>query len=373
MTLAPLLHNDTLCIAIKGKFNAAVSNLLRNYAGIRYSRTHHCYYVFYTDEDLARLKALLQPHGQPDDSGWQMMAHRPLRQAYLRPHVTIPPLYQETLIKMRYSKATIENYVAQFRQFLIYLFPKNEDDIDDAVIHRYLLYLIQEKKVSLATQNQAINAIKFYLEEVKKGERKTYYIERPRKDWKLPIVLSEEEMGRLLRCTENVKHRCILLLLYSAGLRISELLNLMPADIDHDRKVIYVRNGKGSKDRITLLSEVAYKFLQHYFALYKPLKWIFEGPDGSTYSPRSVNRIVKKSARKAGVTKRISAHTLRHSFATHLLENGTDLRYIQALLGHESTKTTERYAHVTRKGFDQLVSPLDKLAQNITLEGNKDI
>lgn len=162
-------------------------------------------------------------------------------------------------------------------------------------------------------------------------------------------------------------------LLYASGLRISELLNLRWTDIDEGRKVIHVRSGKGNKDRITLLSPVAFEYLIFYRAKYQTKEWIFEGLDKNRYSARSVNRLIKRSAEKAGIQKNISAHTLRHSFATHLLEHGTDLRYIQALLGHESSRTTERYTHVTRKGFEQLESPLDKVASKFNLGSNKDI
>jgi integrase/recombinase XerD len=139
-------------------------------------------------------------------------------------------------------------------------------------------------------------------------------------------------------------------LLYSSGLRISELLNLKKGDLDRYRMVVVVRRGKGMKDRISLLSRVALECLDQYFALYQPVNWLFEGPDGKRYSASSVNQIVMRCAKKAGISKRVTAHTLRHSFATHLLEKGTDLRYIQVLLGHGSSKTTERYTHVTRGG-----------------------
>jgi site-specific recombinase XerD len=249
---------------------------------------------------------------------------------------------------------------------------KGMTDITDSIVHDYMIYLVRIRKVSLSTQNQAINAIKFYLEHVKKGERKVYYLDRPRNEWKLPVVLSEDEIALLLKHTKNIKHRCLLLLLYSAGLRISELLNLSWNDIDPDRQVIHVRDGKGKKDRITLLSPLAYKQLTDYLQKYRAATWLFEGPGGRPYSNRSVNSIIKRSCALAGITKRVSAHTLRHSFATHLLEHGTDLRYIQSLLGHESSKTTERYTHVTRKGFDQLVSPLNRIAEKLTFD-NKEI
>ena len=151
---------------------------------------------------------------------------------------------------------------------------------------------------------------------------------------------------------------------------MGELLKLRYNDIDSARGVIEIKNGKGSKDRITLLSALAYKSIVQYMAIYKPEHWLFEGPDKEPYSARSVNNIIKRSGTKAGICKNISAHTLRHSFATHLLERGTDLRYIQLLLGHESSKTTERYLHLTKKGFEQLVSPLDNLADKAIFDNN---
>ena len=157
-----------------------------------------------------------------------------------------------------------------------------------------------------------------------------------------------------------------------AGLRQGELIGLKWTDIDVDRKMIYVRGAKGMKDRVTVLSDIANQYLQFYREQYDPKHWVFEGPPGVRYSPRSVNSIIKRNAFRAGIEKKVSAHTLRHSFATHLLEGGTDLRYIQALLGHESSRTTERYTHVTKRGFDKLRSPLDNLLPRGTLD-NKDI
>lgn len=154
------------------------------------------------------------------------------------------------------------------------------------------------------------------------------------------------------------------MLLYAAGLRRSELLRLKSGDIDPDRRVIYVRGGKGGKDRVTLFSRRAYECVVHYLKLVKPKLWLFEGADGGPYSATSLNNIIRRSALNAGISKRVSAHTLRHSFATHLLEHGADLRYIQSLLGHESSKTTERYTQVTRKGFEGLVSPLDRIKED---------
>jgi integrase/recombinase XerD len=293
-----------------------------------------------------------------------------LRKRYANTIIECPPDYTEHLIKLRYSEATRKNYCIQFTNFLLHIYPKTAAEINDRDVHDYLLWLNQKRNASLSLQNQAVNAIKFYLEHVKHGERKEYYLERPRKENKLPVVLSEDEVYRLLDVTTNLKHRSMLMMLYASGLRVSELLNLKPGDVDSERKVVNVRGGKGKKDRVTVLSRTALLCLERYLQVYDPEAWLFEGPSRSRYSARSVNNIIKCKAVEAGIDKNISAHTLRHSFATHLLENGTDLRYIQSLLGHESPRTTERYTHVTLKGFNQLTSPLDRLTQNLKFEEN---
>jgi integrase/recombinase XerD len=370
LKLRSVNHRGADCIVITGKASHHMSQLIKSFPGSRYSRTYGSYYILNQRELIQNLKHRLTEAGvQVLDEVDKIKVTPPKNTP---PYIDLPEGFDELLIKMRYSEATRENYNAQFRNFLTWMSPKSLEYINDETIHKYLLYLVKERKVSLSTQNQAINAIKFYLEHLNKGERKVYYLERPRKEWKLPVVLSEDEVAALLKYTINVKHHCLVMLLYSAGLRISELLNLRWTDIDRDRHVIHVRSGKGGKDRITLLSAVAFKNITAYLEIYNPSNWLFEGPDGKPYSPRSVNQIIKRSCAKANIAKRVSAHTLRHSFATHLLEHGTDLRYIQSLLGHESSKTTERYTHITRKGFDQLVSPLDRIAEKLSFD-NKEI
>jgi len=355
-------HREKLCIFFTGSLQGEAFKIINNHPKRSYSATHKKYYLPYSEELLREITEKLRHVVPLNTSRWKQPVE-PIE-------IAIPSIYRETLIKMRYSDATVENYLAQFKLFLTFIAPKSVNDITDEVIHAYMLYLVETRKVSISTQNQAINSIKFYLEHVCRGERKTYYVERPMKEWKLPTVLSEEEIQALFQCTINVKHRCIMFLLYSAGLRISELLTLRWENIDVQRGVIYVKNAKGKKDRITLLSKVAYSYLEHYKDKYNPQQWIFESPDKTQYSEKSVNNVIKYAAARAGIQKRVSAHTLRHSFATHLLENGTDLRYIQSLLGHENSKTTERYAHVTKKGFEKLASPLDTMAGKIILGAN---
>lgn len=368
IVLEPLYHRDIYCIAIRGSYDLDVYQAIRK-AGAIYSQTHRCFYVKYEPSVLGSLRQELSKYCEVQLDGWE----KPLAGRDLVRPVAVPGGYIDTLQRLGYSPVSIKNYVTQFRQFLQHIFPVRPEDVTDEHVKAYLLFLIRVKGVSLSSQNIAINAIKFYLEHVRGGERKTYYIERPRKESKLPTVLSEDEVRRLLLHTRNLKHKCLLILLYSSGLRISELLSLKPVDIDVGRGMIHVRGGKGRKDRITLLSQAALQYLVPYTEAYTPVTWLFEGPSGSRYSARSVNKIIKRSAALAGIKKSVSAHTLRHSFATHLLEGGTDIRYIQTLLGHESSRTTERYAHVTKKGFEGLLSPLDRIVQKGILEGDNGI
>jgi site-specific recombinase XerD len=181
-----------------------------------------------------------------------------------------------------------------------------------------------------------------------------YSIERPRKEKQLPEVLAKEEIIKIINSTNNIKHRCIVGLLYSSGLRRSELLNLTITDIDSKRMVVKINNAKGNKDRISILSPSILKDLRHYYKAYQPKKYLFEGQKGNKYSVTSVLNIISAATKKAGILKRVTPHMLRHSFATHLLENGTDLRHIQLLLGHSSTKTTEIYTHVANRSFMEI-------------------
>ncbi|HMS50920.1 MAG TPA: tyrosine-type recombinase/integrase, partial [Chitinophagales bacterium] len=265
------------------------------------------------------------------------------------------------LKELRYSEKTIKAYKSLFEE-LINHYPTVEiDKIDEQKIIAFCQYLVIDRKVSASYQNQAINAIKFYYERVLGGQRKFYFLQRPDKEKTLPTVLSSEEITNILKATENLKHKTILTVIYSAGLRISELTNLKIKDIDSERKQIRIEQSKGKKDRYSLLSIKTLDLLRTYFKKYKPKEWLFEGQEGGQYSTRSIQTFFQEICKKAGIKKKVSVHTLRHSFATHLLENGTDLRYIQALLGHESSKTTEVYTHITTKGFDQIKNPLDNL------------
>jgi site-specific recombinase XerD len=263
------------------------------------------------------------------------------------------------LIEMRYSESTIRTYTNMLKQFFSYYHAYKPHEITNNQINSYLRYLIQVREVSESTQNQAINAIKFYYEKVLGGTRQTYYVERPRRSKYLPTVLSEKETILLLKSCNNLKHKTILTIIYSCGIRISELLNIKLSHIDYDSNRIHIVSAKGKKDRYVPLAKVAKKILVIYLKEINPEEYLFEGIKGGQYSATSVQKFIKKYAQNAGITKPVTPHTLRHSFATHLLEKGTDLRYIQHILGHNNSKTTEIYTHITQVGMDKIKNPLD--------------
>jgi site-specific recombinase XerD len=270
---------------------------------------------------------------------------------------------EEYLLKLelkRYANNTVKTYVKCFERFINAHEETDYMKIDEREIRTYLQKLIQ-KGYSDSYVNQMINSIKFYYEIVKGMPNRFYSIERPRKKESLPKVISLEEVRSIILNTNNIKHKCIVSLLYSAGLRRSELLNLTLQDIDSKRMTILVKNSKGGKDRVTMLSESVLDDLRIYYKKWKPKKYLFEGESGNKYSTTSVAKIIKKAAKKAGIQKSVSPHILRHSFATHLLENGTDLRYIQSLLGHSSSKTTEIYTQVATNHLKNIKSPIELL------------
>jgi integrase/recombinase XerD len=272
-----------------------------------------------------------------------------------------PKEYIQLLETRRYSFNTAKTYTALFADFINYYNDKSLIEINELDIRHYIHGIVKQGK-SASYQNQVINAIKFYYEQVLDMPQRFYEIDRPKKERKLPIVLSEEEVASLLSVTTNLKHKSILVTLYGCGLRLSELLNLKITDIQSDRHLLLVRDAKGNKDRTTVLSEKTLQLLRKYYRQYKPKEYLFEGQAGGPYSGKSVQNILQRSLAQAKISKPASPHTLRHSFATHLLENGTDLRYIQSLLGHSSSRTTELYTQVSSQIVKDIKSPVEKLS-----------
>lgn len=285
-----------------------------------------------------------------------------IKSEIINPSQTLYGSLKEELVLKGYSNKTIKSYIGHIRRFEIFI-EKQLSDINITDIKKYTLYLIDEKQTSHSFANQAISAIKFlWINILQMPNNEIEYLPRPKKEKKLPNVLSKEEVLSVLKSVDNEKHKTILFLIYSAGLRLGEVVRLQIKDIDIKRMLIKVRQGKGKKDRYTLLSDVALKQLRKYYSIYKPERWLFPGgKEGSYLTERSVQKIFERACQKAKIRSDVSVHTLRHSFATHLLESGTDLRYIQELLGHSSSKTTEIYTHVTEKKLSNIRSPLDYL------------
>jgi len=272
--------------------------------------------------------------------------------------------FEDKLKVRRYSQSTCRSYYFMFRDFLKAKYPKPLHHLNKDDIMEYQLQLVSQRNVSRSYQNQSINAIKFYLEHVLGHDRQLFNLERPLKEKKLPQVLNQQEVKNILEQVYNLKHKAILTTIYASGLRISELINLEIKDIDSANMRIWVWGGKGAKDRFTVLSPHLLKLLRQYFVKHKPSGYLFEGANnGQPYSTTSIRKVLARAVKKAGIIKPVTVHTLRHSFATHLLENGTNLRYIQELLGHGSSKTTEIYTHVCSTKLTDVASPLDKLME----------
>jgi integrase/recombinase XerD len=268
---------------------------------------------------------------------------------------------KEQLIIKQYSLHTSKNYCSSFVEFLLHYSDKVVSELTYEDIRKYLLFKIQEHKISESTQNGIINAIKFYYEKVEKREKFFLYDLRPKSKQQLPGFLSKEDIVKLLRSVVNLKHKCILQLIYSAGLRLGEVTRLKVRDVDMDNNLIKVKCAKGKKDRITMLSSKVKITLVEYLEQYRPDYWLFEGETRGKYSDRSVQNVLKAAVIKSGVDENTTVHTLRHSFATHLILNGVDLRRVQEYLGHSSLETTSIYTHITDKMKADTKSPMDDL------------
>ena len=354
-----VLHKETRdgadYIRIEYASSQAVAQLLAQDTGMEMTGNGSAY-IASAAFSLPDFYDRYSPHAYIDYSRVYVRHPKPKRE------YTLPKGYLELLEQKRYSPSTVKTYRAYFSDFMEYHKGRNIDRLKVPDINKYILYLVNEKKISVSQQNMRINAIKFYYEKVRKGKRQYYGGIARAKEYKaLPEVLSREEMKSIFAQLSNRKHRCMISLIYSAGLRRSELLNLTPQDIISERMLIRIA-GKGKKCRYSLLSEKLLNELRDYYREYRPQKWLFEGEQaGEQYSPSALVKILKEAARKAGIKHRVHLHMLRHTFATHLLEQGTDLRTIQELMGHTDIKTTAIYLHVSNAYKAKIPNPLDCL------------
>jgi integrase/recombinase XerD len=263
----------------------------------------------------------------------------------------------DTLRALKYSPKTISRYLAIIERYARFIhIPLIESGAEDAI--HFLSYLEHDLGVSASTINQAISAIRFLY--IRVFGRDAPLTKRPKADRRLPGILSREEAMRIISSPRNLKHRALLVLAYSAGLRVSEIAALHVGDVELDRGLILIRSGKGRKDRYTILAHKTNRLIKSYIELYAPHIWLFEGKNGGHLTTRSIQEVFYKAKAAQGITKNVSIHSLRHSFATHLLEDGTDIRYIQSLLGHVNAKTTEIYTHVAKRDFLRIRSPYDR-------------
>lgn len=378
--LIPGYLNNQPIVQIIFNYNKKIIEAIKSVPGRRWHKESRYWYIPHRYFNLEEFSTKLDEHAFIDYSALEAFESgsritvvenhttadrdehiRRFEQAVNKLKVQLPTEYLEKLIRRRYSQNTIKTYVTYMRSFMDEFSGRELDSITTKEINDYILKLIRTKGISPSQQNQRINAIKFYYEKVAGLDKQLYYLERPKKSRELPKVLSENEVLAILESIQNLKHKSIITTIYSAGLRRSELINLRKQDIFFDRKIIFIRGAKGKKDRITVLADSLSEMLKKYLEEYKPNYWLFEGVNRNQYSATSISKILLRGVKKAGINRKVTPHMLRHSFATHLLEQGIDIRYIQTILGHGSSKTTEIYTHVSKKSLAQIKSPLDTI------------
>ena len=400
VTIKPLQHRGLECIGIYFEKNALLQQSIKKEAGARWSKTNTCWYIPCDGENYLRLKTALEDKAELEitelkkfllekkSSGLGEAAvitgskHKVVKDEKFRadnskkprPQVYLHTLSKENkealqqfkrqLLLKAYSQSTIRTYENEFRQFLQAIKNTPADHFSVSRLKDYFHYCYSILHLSENTMHSRINALKFYYEQVLGREKFFWEIPRPKKHLILPKVLGEEELRRLFKAASNLKHKAILFTAYSAGLRVSEVINLRLQDIDRGRKQLFVYCSKGKKDRYVSLSPLLLDVLENYYRMCqpKPTDYLFEGDEpGKPYSIRSAQTIFYNAKMKAGISKTISFHGLRHSFATHMLEKGVDVKYIKEILGHFNIKTTERYLHIKREMLVNIQSPLDDL------------
>ena len=340
-----ILHKGTPRIAVYFEKNAALIARIKTFEDARWSASNKYWHLPDTEANRLHFKLPLAHTLVPNAEG-----------------IASIETFKRYLLSKRYSPNTINTYSEALKSFLTFCNTKAVKDITNEDVILYNNDYILKHNLSSSYQNQIVNAIKLYFMIVKDTAIEIDKIHRPKREKVLPNVLSKEEVKAILEAPKNLKHKAMLSMIYSCGLRRSELLNLKPNDIDSKRNVVIIRQSKGKKDRITPLSPKILELLRNYYKEYSPKTYLFEGQEKNTqYSARSLEEVLKKSIKLATINKPVTLHWLRHSYATHLLESGTDLRYIQELLGHNSSKTTEIYTHVSTKNIQQIKSPFDDL------------
>ncbi len=373
----PILHLNNKVLGLFFPYNQKLITVARK-LGCRWSITQKCWYlsdnseslnaIFDAFEGLARIETMSISNrnnffSNNSEKNDKKRRSRSRNLEKLGDYANQKLKKFETwLLSKRYSQSTIKTYTDVVSVFLRFFTEKQIDQITNEDVIEFNYHYILKNNYSSSYQNQVLNGIKLFFNIVDNKNLELKALHRPRRERKLPNVLSKEDVKAILEAHGNIKHRTMLSLIYACGLRRSELLNLKPADIDNKRGVLLIKQGKGKKDRIAPISTKIIEMLRDYYKAYRPAVWLFEGQrKAEQYTAESLQNVLKQALKKANIKKPVSLHWLRHSYATHLLENGTDLRYIQTLLGHNSSRTTEIYTHVSTRSLQNIKSPFDSL------------
>lgn len=353
------------CIRLFFPRDGEIVEEIRKLEGIRWSDSMKGWYMAYSRASLDRLWTFRH------ETGMIMPGLDALRREYREgsePTVFSPAneralaLFRQYLETRRYSRRTVKTYMESMRTFLLHFSGREASSLTQEDVIRFNAEYILKKGYSWSYQNQVISAVKLFYQAVMHRSYREMEVERPRRGRNLPDVFQVSEVERMLGAIRNQKHKAALALMYACGLRRSELIGLKISDIDSTRRMLKVREGKGKKDRLVPLPQGMIDMLRAYYKVYRPEVYLFEGViAGTPYSETSLREAFVLAMKHAGISKKLTLHSLRHSYATHLLESGVDLRYIQVLLGHRSSRTTEIYTHVSTRTLEQIASPFDKL------------
>jgi site-specific recombinase XerD len=367
IVLIPVTHQGIDFIKINFKPNDEVKAYVEKFKAIQWSQTYNAFYMRFSKKEVNHLYVYLRKRCYyVDYSALKKITSddfsgktKTLSDELNREKQELLHQYRRYLEGLRLSKSTVETYSTFIIQLLLYLKETSLKNVNNDLVRHFVEDIISKKRYSISTHRQMIGAIKHFGHLFKETTIEDLALRSPKKSSYLPGVLSQREVIHLLSSTANLKHRTILGVLYSAGLRIGEVINLNVHDLDIDRMQITIRQAKGRKDRNVMLAESILPLVMNYLNTYKPKTFFIEGSNGNRYAPGSIRSFLKKSCAKAGIKKRVTPHTLRHSYATHLIENGVGLRHIQELLGHSKPETTMIYTHIAKKDLLAIKSPLD--------------
>jgi len=371
VVLTEIEHRSKDCYGIGFHYNNELKEIVKSIDWVRWSARKKTFYVAKEKLSLNKLFTLLREKGVYVDykllssgvvnreKGLGKREKRTISRKISEDNKQVIRAFVSYLRGLRLSESTVMTYFNFVANFVEYIENKPLNTLTNIDVRLFVENQVKYKRYAISTHRQLISAIKHFGIFLPESNLVVDDLIRPKKSSYLPTVLSKEEVIDLLRCTKNLKHRTILALLYSAGLRVGEVLTLKLKDIDIDRRQLFVRNGKGRKDRVVILAESFIPLLQNYYMTYEPSIYFIENPKGGKYSAVSIRTFIKRSSSLAKIGKRVSPHTLRHSYATHLIENGVGLRYVQDLLGHSKPETTMIYTHVAKKDLLQIQSPLD--------------